>query len=122
MLVEDDTSLRRVLGRALRGAGFEVFEAATGWEALDLLESQPPEAVVLDLGLPNASTPAVLDYLRQPGREGDRGPIWVIISALEPEDASRQYGPLGGHFLPKPFNPRGLIRMLESLLSAKGQH
>jgi DNA-binding response OmpR family regulator len=52
LIVEDDTDLRRMFRTALALAGYQTLEAADGVDALRILDSNPPEAVVLDLGLP----------------------------------------------------------------------
>lgn len=120
-MIEDDVSVSRMLRLSLRSAGFDTTEVATGGEALHILEEQPPDAAVLDLQLPDGKGGAVLDWLRQLG-EGTRNyPVWVVISALDRDEATRRYGPLGDHFLAKPFDPWDLVAMLDSLLSAKGR-
>jgi two-component system, OmpR family, phosphate regulon response regulator PhoB len=55
LVVEDDTALRQMFRVALLLDGFEVREAADGYEALAILEQHPPDLVVLDLGLPRVS-------------------------------------------------------------------
>ena len=97
----------------LADAGFAVREACTGGDALPLLDNEPPDAVVLDLGLPDHLGGAVLERLREDPRQ--RAPAWVVISALRREDATRQYGPVS-HFLAKPFDPWTLVDMLERLM------
>ncbi len=119
IVVEDDQSVVRMLRFSLRRAGFEVVEVATGGDALRFLDDQPTEAVVLDLGLPDGREGAVLDWLHQHQQMNSSSPAWVVISALDLEEATRRYGPLGSHFLAKPFDPWELVRMLEELLSAK---
>ena len=53
LIVEDDEPLRAMWRTALRLEGFHVVEAGDGLEALKLIESTPPDLVVLDLGLPH---------------------------------------------------------------------
>ena len=119
LVVEDNQSVARMLRFSLRRAGFDVTEATTGEEALQILEHHPIGAVVLDLGLPDGLGSAVLDRLLQPEEQGYDFPAWVVISALDREEVVRRYGPLGGHFLAKPFDPWDLVRTLEDLLSGK---
>ena len=118
LLVEDDPAVARMLRFSLRAAGFDVATVTAGAEALDILNEQgATDAVILDLGLPDGLGKAVLDRLRQANELGR--PVWVVISALDREEAAERYGPLGSHFLGKPFNPWDLIRMLEALLSER---
>jgi CheY-like chemotaxis protein len=55
LIVEDDTELRHLFRTALSLGGYRVQEAGDGLEALKLLDSNPPDLVVLDLGLPLVS-------------------------------------------------------------------
>ena len=52
LIVEDDAELRRMYSQALLMAGFAVREARGGFEALQKVDSDPPDIVVLDLSLP----------------------------------------------------------------------
>ena len=53
LIVEDDVPLRTMWRTALRLEGFDVAEAGDGIEALRLIEVNPPDLVLLDLGLPH---------------------------------------------------------------------
>jgi two-component system KDP operon response regulator KdpE len=117
LVVEDDRSVSRMLGFALRQAGFQVVSAGSGGEALSVLESRPMDAVVLDLGLPDNQGAKVLGWLRRRQRDGGGGPAWVVMSALNRQEATRQYGCLEGRFLAKPFDPWELARLLNEMLS-----
>jgi CheY-like chemotaxis protein len=117
LIIEALPSLAKVLRISLRAAGFDVAEAVAGREALQVLERKPADAVILDLELPDNRGKAVLDRLRQ-ADDGDL-PVWVVISTLDREEAAGRYGPLGGHFLAKPFDPWDLARILKTLLSER---
>mgnify|MGYP002153781360 CR=1 FL=1 len=119
LVIEDDESVTRMLRFSFRSAGFDTAEVVTGGEALHILKQQPPDAAVLDLQLPDSQGGAVLEWLRQLDERARSSPVWVVISALDRNEATRRYGPLGSHFLAKPFNPWDLVAMLQSLLLAK---
>ncbi len=118
LVIEDDQSVRRMLRFSLRDAGFEITETPTGGEALQHLQRQVPEAIILDLGLPDGLGGAVLEWLRQMDAGKDGRPAWVVMSAQDQNDVVKQYGPLGRHFLAKPFNPWDLVMRLQELLVA----
>jgi CheY-like chemotaxis protein len=119
LVIEDDEGVMRMLRFSLRSAGFDTTEATTGGKALRILKQNPPDAVVLDLQLPDGQGGAVLDWLRQLDERTRTSPVWVVISALDRDEATRRYGPLGNHCLTKPFDPWDLVAMLKKLLSAK---
>ena len=64
LVVDDDPALARALGINLRARGYEVHTAGTGASALRLAASHPPDAVVLDLGLPDMDGRDVIAGLR----------------------------------------------------------
>jgi CheY-like chemotaxis protein len=119
LVVEDNEGLVAVLRLSLRHAGFDTIEVSSGREALDALAQQPLDAVVLDLQLPDGQGGAVLGRLRQLDEQTRSCPVWVVISALDRREATRRYGPLGAHFLGKPFDPWDLVGMLQNLLLAR---
>lgn len=106
--------MAKVLRISLGAAGFRVAEAVASAQALQILEQEPTDAVILDLELPDRGEVAVLDRLRQAANSGFRA--WVVISTLDREEAAVRYGPFGDHFLAKPFDPWDLIRMLATLM------
>ncbi len=118
-MIEDEPSIRRMLRFSLRDAGFDITEIANGAEAVQLLTSSSPEAVILDLGLMDDLGGAVLDWLRRPDGNRSSHPAWIVVTALDLEEAVRRYGPLENHFLRKPFDPWYLLKMLEQLLAEK---
>ena len=64
LVVEDEPDLRRQLVRALEDAGYAVDQAGDGEEAQFLGETEPYDAVVLDLGLPKIDGPLSASPLR----------------------------------------------------------
>ena len=121
LVIEDDKGVARMLRFCLREAGFDATEVSTGRQALCILQQQPPDAAILDLQLPNGQGEAVLDWLRRRDERTANCPVWVVMSALDPVEATKRYGPLGCHFLAKPFDPWDLVRMLKKLLLAKDE-
>jgi two-component system, sensor histidine kinase and response regulator len=63
LIVEDDPDLREVFQIALSFEGYDVREARSGFEALRLLDTDPPDLVLLDLGLPGIDGYAVRQEL-----------------------------------------------------------
>jgi DNA-binding response OmpR family regulator len=121
LLVEDDSAVTRILSLLLRNSGFEVTGVGLGRDALFALDERPYDAVVLDLGLPDGLGGKVLAKLQ--GIPRDCFPVWVVISALDEDEVARRYGPLGGPFLAKPFDPVRLADLLdEQIESCRSKH
>lgn len=64
LLIDDDLAIREALTRALDDAGFRVHTAATAMDALRWISANQPDAVILDLGLPDLDGAAVLRMVR----------------------------------------------------------
>ena len=80
LVVDDEPQILRGLGASLRAAGYQVETAADGREALDAAALRPPDAVVLDLRLPDLSGVEVCRRLR----EWTQVPV-IVVSALDGE-------------------------------------
>jgi len=83
LLVEDNTDLRKMFRTALLFEGFDVQEAADGYEALRLLEDEAAQLVVLDLGLPQIDGVTVLREMQ------GRKKVPVVVVTASDEDVSR---------------------------------
>ena len=117
LVVEDDAAVNRVLRLSLKCGGFDTERAESGGEALQAMGSDFFDAVVLDLGLPDNMGGAVLEELQSVNRGSL--PVWVVMSALDEDEATQRYGPLRGPFLPKPFDPWQLNSMLRGMLGGR---
>jgi DNA-binding response OmpR family regulator len=113
LVIEDDDAIARILRLSLGINGFETAEVETGRAALEALDRGSFDAVLLDLCLPDGRAGDVLRRLQVAGRD----PVWVVMSALDEDEATRRYGRLQGPFLPKPFDPFDLVRLLNQLLA-----
>lgn len=108
LIVEDDASNRDVMRIVLELAGHSVDTAETGVEALQRAAEERPDAVLLDLTLPDQNGEEVSAALR---REMHPAPRIIITSgvSLKPGDAAR----LGADaILQKPFDPDRLLAIL----------
>ena len=114
LLVEDDSWLRYVMAELLADDGYDVRQAATGTEALALVEQQMPDAVVLDLNLPELSGLDVLHELRT-GRQLLNLPVIVMSGALDGEIRQRLSRPAerADDVIEKPVDVGRLFACLE---------
>src|SRR3954469_12506125 len=123
-ICEDDTGLRSVLRRALRSEGFEVRTTATGHEAVELFSAQPPDLLVLDIGLPDADGRDVCQALRS---HGVSAPVLFLtardalpdrLSGFHAGGAQHLSKPLAGGAgsLTKPFAVAELVVRIRALL------
>lgn len=120
MVVEDDVEMNELERELLALHGCDAVAAYTGPEALELRQQRRPDAVLLDLMLPDLDGFQTCARLRERDN-GRRLPI-VIVSALDTED-SRQRGAEAGAdaYFAKPFDPDEVIQKIRSLMG-QGDH
>lgn len=116
LVVDDDETVRDVVGRYLGAAGHEVALVGDGPAALRAARESPPDVVVLDLMLPGLGGLEVCRVLRA---DGDL-PI-VMLTALGEEDDRLLGLELGADdYVTKPFSPRELVLRIGSILRRTG--
>ena len=111
LLVEDDPALRRYLEIVLQRAGYAVFSAADGLEAMKLLLTSTVDVVVTDAIMPNLNGSELCRFVRS-SQQLSHLPI-VLLSALDPKNAEPEQA---NAFLTKPVSPEDLLYCLASLL------
>ncbi len=112
LVVEDSARLRRTLGTALRESGYAVDLAEDGEEGLWLAESNPYDAIVLDLMLPKLDGLTVLSHLRGGGRLAH-----VLLLTARDTVADRVSGLRAGadDYLVKPFALEEFLARVQAL-------
>jgi len=116
LLVEDEPPMRRFLRVALEGSGYRFLEAATGQEGLSLAAQHRPEAILLDLGLPDMDGLALVTCLR----EWSRIPVIVISARGQETDKVAALDAGADDYLTKPFGTRELLARIRVALRHGG--
>jgi two-component system KDP operon response regulator KdpE len=116
LVVDDEPQFLRALSTNLRGAGYQVDTAATAADALAAAALQPPDAIVLDLLLPDGSGTDVARQLRT----WSDAPI-VLVSAVGDEAEKIAALDAGADdYVTKPFAPGELLARLRAVLRRAG--
>src|ERR1700756_2005734 len=117
LVVDDDRALRDVLRRALSLAGYEVMLTETGAGALSEVNTALPDAVVLDIGLPDIDGLEVCRLLR---REGNRVPVLMLTARDAVSDRIDGLDAGADDYLVKPFDIDELRARIRALLRRAG--
>lgn len=111
LIVDDYPGLIELYDLALGARGFEVVGAATAGEAMTLAATQPFDAVVLDIELPDGSGPELVTRMRQiPSLARAK---FVGMSSYDGGIEGKRFDA----FLPKPFHPKRLASVLRKLIA-----
>lgn len=119
LVVEDDPDLSVQLGEALREAGYAVDITGDGEEAEFLGETEPYDAVVLDLGLPGIDGMTILERWREEGRTM---PVLILTARDRWSDKVAGFDAGADDYLAKPFRTEELVARLRAIIRRAGGH
>jgi DNA-binding response OmpR family regulator len=116
LIVDDDTRLSAMLSDYLSGNGFAVRRAAAALSGLEEIRRRPPDAIILDVMLPD------IDGFEACRRIRAFCDVPVLMLTAKGEETDRIVGlELGADdYLPKPFSPRELLARLRAILRRRG--
>ncbi len=111
LIVDDEVRIVNFLKAKLRVSGYDVITAANGLEALEQIQAQEPELIVLDLIMPKLNGFEMLKQLRT------FSSVPVIILSAKGANGDKIQGLTMGadDYLPKPFNPDELVARIEAV-------
>ena len=119
LVVEDDPDLRRQLTAALEDAGYAVDAAKDGEEGHFLGDTEPYDAVVLDLGLPIIDGVSVLEKWRRAGR---KMPVLILTARDRWSDKVAGFDAGADDYVAKPFHMEEVLARIRALLRRAAGH
>ena len=118
LIVDDEIHLVKILRFTLEHEGYNVISAFDGMEAIDKIESERPNLVILDLMLPGIDGYKVCNRIKK-NEELKDIPI-IILSAREFENENIEEKILADMLMQKPFNTEKLLKAIDNLIKASG--
>lgn len=119
LVVEDDKDLNRQLTEALEGAGYAVDRAFDGEDGGFLGETEPYDAIVLDIGLPKKDGIAVLEEWRS---AGVRTPVLILTARDRWTDKVQGFDAGADDYVAKPFHMEEILARVRALLRRAAGH
>jgi DNA-binding response OmpR family regulator len=110
LLVDDELTILRVISIKLRISGYHVVTAPGGQEALNLIKTESPDIMLLDVIMPGIDGFEVLQQLRTFSK------LPVIVVSARPENAQKALSLGANEFLAKPFDVDEMVKRIERLL------
>lgn len=115
LIVEDDENIQQLVGYNLAKAGFSVFYAENGEQALDSVKRDSPDLVVLDIMLPSLNGFEVCKILRKDPQTRTL-PIIMLTAKGEENDVTTGLDLGADDYITKPFSPKILISRIKAAL------
>ena len=115
LVVEDSSAQREMITELLRGSGLKVTVASDGVEALERIQLQPPDLVVLDIVMPRMNGYEVCRRIKaDPATQN----VPVVMCSSKGEEFDRYWGMKQGAdaYIAKPFQPTELVGTVKQLL------
>ncbi len=119
LVVEDDRDLNRQLVTALEHSGYAVDRAYDGEEGQFLGETEPYDAVVLDIGLPKKDGVSVLEAWRKTGRTM---PVLILTARDRWSDKVQGFDAGADDYVSKPFHMEEVLARIRALLRRAAGH
>lgn len=119
LLAEDEKPLSRAVTAILQRSHYTVDAVYDGEEAMEYLESDIYDAIILDIMMPKKNGLEVLKYLRQ---KGDLTPVLMLTAKGEVEDKVTGLDLGANDYLTKPFDARELLARLRAITRAQTEH
>jgi two-component system OmpR family response regulator len=119
LVVEDDPDLNRQIATALEDAGYAVDRALDGEEGHFLGDTEPYDAIVLDLGLPKKDGISVLEQWR---RDGKSTPVLILTARDRWSDKVQGFDAGADDYVAKPFHMEEILARVRALLRRASGH
>lgn len=115
LVVDDSTSLRQVVSIALKGAGYEVLEAADGQEALSMLNGRKLHLIISDVNMPHMDG---ITFVKEAKKMPDYRFTPIIMLTTESQENKKREGQSAGAkaWVVKPFQPDQMLSAVAKLV------
>ena len=111
LVVDDEPAIRRLIGTALARVGYRLVEAGSGSEALNAMQIDKPDAVLLDLGLPDRDGLELVPLIKQAGA------AVIVVSARDETEQKVTALDLGADdYVTKPFDTEEVLARIRTAL------
>ncbi|TXK51540.1 response regulator [Pontibacter qinzhouensis] len=116
LIVDNEPGILMPLEFLMRKSGYEVYIACNGTEAMESIDKELPQVVVLDLMMPDVDGYEVCRYLRRK-KEMGQAKVIIISAKTKEEDMQKAYAAGADMYLPKPFSTRQLVEKVKELVA-----
>lgn len=115
LVVDDDPYILMSLEFLMKKNGFEVMVARNGTEALDIVEKQVPDIVLLDIMMPDVDGYAICKHIKSSKKLKEAKVVFMSAKSKE-TDIRKGYDLGASLYVTKPFSTRQLLKQVQELL------
>ena len=115
LVVDDDPTMVKLINVNLKLNNYSVVEATSGEQALDVLDNEPLDLVVLDIMMPGVDGWEVLKRIRSSGATQEM-PVILVTAKTQDSDVIRGWELGADEYVIKPFNPLLLVEVIKMVL------
>ncbi len=115
LVVDDEPGIVKMLGIQLKFHGYEVITATGGAEAIEIIRTQHPDAVLLDILMPDVTGMDVLESVRSFSQ------VPIVVFTAKPDIIQFAMKLGANDSLSKPFDPDLVVEKIETVLGANGK-
>ncbi|QXI31172.1 response regulator [Pseudomonas vanderleydeniana] len=115
LVVDDSSSVRQVVGIALKGAGYDVIEASDGKDALSKLTGQKVHLIISDVNMPNMDG---ITFVKEVKKLANYKFTPIIMLTTESQESKKAEGQAAGAkaWVVKPFQPAQMLAAVSKLI------
>jgi CheY-like chemotaxis protein len=116
LLADDEMSLRFLLSETLIDEGFDITEATDGQEAIDRLQQNEYDLIILDYMMPEKTGIEVCDWLRHSTSINQQKPVILLTAKTLETDKERAMAAGVTSYFVKPFSPMQLVSTIKQMI------
>jgi CheY-like chemotaxis protein len=118
LIIDDEIHIRRLTARVLEMAGYHIIEAASGLQALRLIQETQPDVITCDIAMPGMSGFEVLEAIKSQPATAEI-PIIMLTAIGQEKDTARAMELGAADYITKPFSSTNLIQTIECQLGER---
>jgi len=116
LLADDEIALRFLLTETLSDEGYEITEVEDGLQAIEQLQKQSYDLIILDYMMPERTGVEVCEWLRQSGHGNQDLPVILLTAKALEKDKEKAKAAGATTYIVKPFSPLQLLDTVQQLL------
>lgn len=117
-IIEDNTSIRKLFATLLKKSGYEIVDFGDGESALNWLNDNTPDCLIIDILLPDRNGTELVKIIRNLPN-GDKLPLIAVTGFAHSQDKDKFINSGFDHYISKPVDTKSFVKEVESVIVDK---